>query len=61
MLNSRLRKMMNHNCKRYVEEYVMESGLPYTILQPTTFMDNLPLPLLWRQTRDGEDPVFRAM
>ena len=39
----------------------MESGLPYTILQPTTFIDNLPLPLLWRQTRDSEGPVFRAM
>lgn len=61
VLNSQLRKMMNHDCKRYVEEYVMESGLPYTILQPTTFMDNLPLPLLWQQARDGEDPVFRAM
>ena len=24
-------------------------------------MDNLPLPLLWRQTRGGEDPVFHTM
>ena len=61
VLNSQLRKIMDHDCKRCVEEYAMESGLPYTILQPTTFMDNLPLPLLWRQTRGGEDPVFRTM
>jgi uncharacterized protein YbjT (DUF2867 family) len=39
VLHSRLRKLMNHDCKRYVEEALTESSLPYTILQPTHFMD----------------------
>ncbi|KAF2472974.1 NAD(P)-binding protein [Lindgomyces ingoldianus] len=56
VLNTQLRKMMNHDCKRYVEEYVIESGLPYTILQPTTFMDNLPIPVFMKEER----PVFRC-
>jgi uncharacterized protein YbjT (DUF2867 family) len=49
VLNTQLRKMMNHDCKRYIEEYVIESGLPYTILQPTTFMDNLPWQMLLQE------------
>ncbi|KAF2262179.1 NAD(P)-binding protein [Lojkania enalia] len=56
VLNSQLRKMMNHDCKRYVEEYIMESGLPYTILQPTTFMDNLPIAMFMQQ----EHPKFTS-
>ncbi|KAJ4289080.1 hypothetical protein N0V90_011422 [Kalmusia sp. IMI 367209] len=56
VLNSQLSKMMNHDCKRYVEERIMESGLPYTILQPTTFMDNLPIGMLVQQ----EHPVFSS-
>ena len=43
VLNSQLRKLMNHDVKRYVEECLMESGLEYTILQPTQFMDIFPL------------------
>ncbi len=35
---------MNHDCKRYIEEYLIESGLPYTILQPSHLMDMFPLP-----------------
>ncbi|KAF2122352.1 hypothetical protein BDV96DRAFT_142848 [Lophiotrema nucula] len=54
VLNSQLRKMMNHDCKRVVEEYIMESGLPYTILQPTTFMDNIPVQVFMQQ----EQPKF---
>ncbi|KAK4544601.1 hypothetical protein LTR36_004173 [Oleoguttula mirabilis] len=38
-----LRKLLNHDSKRYVEEYLIESGLPYTIVQPTTLMENLPI------------------
>ncbi|KAF2089424.1 putative nucleoside-diphosphate-sugar epimerase [Saccharata proteae CBS 121410] len=56
VLNTQLRKMMNHDCKRYVEEYLMESGLNYTILQPTHFMDLFPVPMLMQQ----EDPVYTA-
>ena len=40
VIQTQLRKLMNHDVKRYIEEYVMESGLNYTILKPTTFMDN---------------------
>jgi len=43
VLHSRLRKLMNHDCKRYVEEALTESSLPYTILQPTHFMDMFPI------------------
>lgn len=46
VLNTQLRKLLNHDCKRYVEEYLMESGLNYTILQPTHFMDNMPVALM---------------
>ena len=34
---------MNHDCKRFVEEYLMESGLQYTVLQPTHLMDMYPV------------------
>jgi uncharacterized protein YbjT (DUF2867 family) len=56
VLNSQFSKMLNHDCKKEVEEYLMESGLSYTILQPTTFMDNIPVKMLAGQ----ETPVFRA-
>jgi len=39
VLNSQLRKMFNHDDKRYVEEYLIESGLDFTILQPGDFLD----------------------
>lgn len=56
VLNTQFRKMMNHDCKRYIEEYIMETELPYTILQPTTFMDNLPVGMFMGQ----ETPIFRS-
>jgi uncharacterized protein YbjT (DUF2867 family) len=37
VLHSLLRKLINHGCKRYLEEYLIESGLAYTILQPMHF------------------------
>lgn len=40
VIQTQLRKLLNHDVKRYVEEYLMESGLDYTILKPTTFFDN---------------------
>ncbi|KAI9816249.1 MAG: hypothetical protein M1827_001850 [Pycnora praestabilis] len=57
VLDSQIRKLTNHDCKRYVEEYLIESGLPYTILQPTHFMDTFPVPLLMSQ----ESPVYSAL
>ena len=43
VINTQLRKLLNHDSKRYVEEYLMESGLKYTILNPSTFTDLFPL------------------
>ncbi|OJD35391.1 nucleoside-diphosphate-sugar epimerase [Diplodia corticola] len=56
VLNTQLRKMMNHDCKRYVEEYLIESGLDYTILQPTHIMDTFPVAHLLSQA----EPVYQA-
>ena len=33
-------KLLNHDIKRQVEEYLIESSLNWTILQPTHFMQN---------------------
>ena len=57
VLNSQFSKMLNHDCKRTIEEWIMESGIPYTILQPSTFMDNMPVAMLAQQ----EKPVFPAL
>ncbi|KAI7553735.1 NAD(P)-binding protein [Hortaea werneckii] len=57
VLHPSLRKLLNHDAKRYVEEHLIESGLPYTIVQPTTMMENLPLSKLLHQ----EVPVYSAL
>ncbi|KAJ3543516.1 hypothetical protein NM688_g5845 [Phlebia brevispora] len=36
-----LHKLLNHEVKLRVEEYLIESGLDYTILEPTCMMQNL--------------------
>ena len=56
VLNTQLSKLLNHDCKRYTEEYLMESGLPYTILQPTHFMDTFNVNKLAQQGH----PVYSA-
>ncbi|OCH93995.1 NAD-P-binding protein [Obba rivulosa] len=43
VLFSILTKLLNHKVKRDVEEYLIESGLNYTILQPSSFMQNINL------------------
>jgi uncharacterized protein YbjT (DUF2867 family) len=53
VLGSQLRKLPNHDCKRLVEEALMESGIAYTILQPTFRMDMFPLKAVLGQTQDG--------
>jgi len=57
VLHSCVRKMINHDAKRYVEEYLVESGVPYTILQPTTLMENLPIAKLVTEA----DPVHTML
>lgn len=54
VISTQLRKLMNHDCKRYVEEYLMESGLNYTILQPSHFLEMTPVAMLMKQ----DEPVF---
>jgi uncharacterized protein YbjT (DUF2867 family) len=56
VLHTQLRKLLNHDCKRYVEEYLIESGLNYTIIQPSHILDQFPVEMLVR----SEDPVFPA-
>lgn len=58
VLNSQLRKLLNHDCKRFVEEYLFESGLPYTILQPTHFIDLFPVPKFVQEK--GEEVTYEA-
>ncbi len=38
-LNTQLRKMYNHDDKRYIEEALIMSGLNYTVLQPGDFLE----------------------
>ncbi|KAL1845775.1 hypothetical protein Plec18167_004984 [Paecilomyces lecythidis] len=56
VLHPQLRKLMNHDCKRYVEEYLIESGLQYTIVQPSHMLDMFPVAQLLQQ----EEPIFYA-
>ncbi|MCJ1404971.1 hypothetical protein MMC11_008197 [Xylographa trunciseda] len=58
VLHSSIRKMLNHDCKRYVEEALLESGVPYTILQPTHFMEMVPVAKLAQEK--GNKVVFPA-
>lgn len=39
VLNTQLRKMHNHDDKRYIEEALILSGLNYTVLQPGDFLE----------------------
>ncbi|PYH43104.1 NAD(P)-binding protein [Aspergillus saccharolyticus JOP 1030-1] len=56
VLHPRIRKLLNHDCKRYVEEYLVESGLDYTIVQPSHILDPFPVEMLVK----SESPVFPA-
>ena len=40
VIHPEIGKLLNHDRKRYVEEYLCESALPYTILQPSHFAEN---------------------
>lgn len=39
VLTSQISKLLNHDCKRVIEEALIESSLNYTILQPSHFVD----------------------
>ena len=54
VLHSLLRALTNHDGKRLVEEYLVESGLPYTIIQPSHMMETVSISNLVNQ----QDPVI---
>ncbi|KAF2101837.1 NAD(P)-binding protein [Rhizodiscina lignyota] len=60
MIDAAVEEAKNGSLKHFVyssvEEYLMESGLKYTILQPTHFMDMFPVPMLVQQS----SPIFVA-
>jgi len=41
VLHSNMTQLVHHWKKNQVEEYLVESGLPFTIVQPTVFMQNI--------------------
>ena len=47
VINTQLRKMANHDDKRYVEEYLLESGLNFTIVAPGDFIEQQFHPKAW--------------
>ncbi|GAB1737336.1 hypothetical protein NU219Hw_g1260t1 [Hortaea werneckii] len=51
VLHPHLRKLPNHDAKRYIEEHLIES------VQPTTMIENLPLPQLLQQN----SPIYPAL
>lgn len=60
VIQIQLRKLMNHDCKRYVEEYLMESTLNWTILRPSHFLDSVRFNGLIVAHNQGHEPIFRA-
>ncbi|KAJ9603452.1 hypothetical protein H2200_012230 [Cladophialophora chaetospira] len=58
VLHPEITKLLNHDRKRQIEEYLCESPLKYTILQPSHFADNAMGRLL--SLKDSPDPVFVA-
>jgi uncharacterized protein YbjT (DUF2867 family) len=62
VLNTQIRKMFNHDDKRYVEEALILSSLNYTILQPGDFLEValpakewLQMDRPWRPTITSQD------
>ena len=56
VLNTQLRKLVHHDGKKFVEEYLIESGLNYTILQPSHFIEMFPIKKLLAE----DSPTFPA-
>lgn len=58
VLNTQLRRMANHDDKRYVEESLIESPLNFTILKPGDFFQQTFFPKEWSQS---ENPRYLGM
>jgi len=43
VIHTQIRKLLNHEYKRFVEKSLIESGLSYTIIKPTHFMEMFPI------------------
>ncbi|EXJ56569.1 hypothetical protein A1O7_06913 [Cladophialophora yegresii CBS 114405] len=59
-LHPEFTKLVHHSRKATIEEYLTESGLPYTILQPSAFMDSFLGQLIYREKTWAAAPTFRA-
>ncbi|KAK4498604.1 hypothetical protein PRZ48_011263 [Zasmidium cellare] len=59
VLHPCISKLLNHDRKRLIEEHLIESGLPYTILQPSHFADNAIDRLV--SQKEADHPVFTGM
>lgn len=61
VLNTQFRKMFNHDRKRYVEEYLFESGLNYTVLNPGDFLDmSFPIKTFMAMEAPAWKPILGA-
>lgn len=58
VIHTHIRKMLNHDRKRYIEEYLSESPLSWTVLQPNHFMDNTIGRILQLQNSPDPSPVW---
>ena len=58
VIHPEINKLLNHSRKRDIEEFLCESSLPYTILQPSHFADNAIGRLI--EQRNSPQPVFMA-
>ncbi|CVL07251.1 uncharacterized protein FMAN_16241 [Fusarium mangiferae] len=56
VLKPGLRKAINHDNKRYIEEYLFESPLNYTVLQPCNFLAENLFPI--SKWIDEDEPVL---
>ena len=56
VLNTQIRRMANHDDKRYIEERLIESGVNFTVLSPPDFFENFRVAEWVKQER----PVFRS-
>ena len=57
VIHTQIRKLLNHDAKGKVEEFLIESGLQFTILKPTHFIDMFPVETLLHSME--KDTVLR--
>lgn len=60
MLHPILAKLDNHDAKRLAEEFLAESPLDYTVLQPSHFCDNFPIRQIIEQIEKQGNAVYSS-